>query len=105
LFEGAPAKVLIPKILNEFSFGIGMVNTEKYRPIPTEKTRLGMQLYYWSEPRIILCLWIPTQSLICVCACDSFVCGPRIKFCALAQTWVVTQSLVSEKRSDWLTPW
>jgi hypothetical protein len=36
---------------------------------------------------------------------DSFVCGPRIKFCALAQTWVMTQSLVSEKRSDWLTPW
>ena len=46
-----------------------------------------------------------TQTLICVCARDSFVCGPRIKFCALAQTWVVTQSLVSEKRSDWLTPW
>jgi hypothetical protein len=31
---------LIPKILTEFSFGIGMVNTEKYRPIPTEKYRL-----------------------------------------------------------------
>jgi len=35
---------LIPKILTEFSFGIGMVNTEKYRPIPTEKYRLGKQL-------------------------------------------------------------
>jgi hypothetical protein len=34
----------IPKILTEFSFGIGMVNTEKYRPIPTEKYRLGKQL-------------------------------------------------------------
>jgi hypothetical protein len=43
-FEGLPAKVLIPKILTEFSFGIGMVNTEKYRPIPTEKYRLGIQL-------------------------------------------------------------
>jgi len=35
-----------PKIPNwyttlEFSFGIGMVNTEKYRPIPTEKYRLA----------------------------------------------------------------
>jgi hypothetical protein len=26
-------------------YGIGMVNTEKYRLIPTEKYRLGMQLY------------------------------------------------------------
>ena len=42
---GAPAKILIPKILTEFSFGIGMVNTEKYRPIPTEKYRLGKTLY------------------------------------------------------------
>ena len=25
------------------------------------------------------------------------MCGPRIKFCALAQTWVVTKSLVSER--------
>jgi hypothetical protein len=45
IFWGAPAKVLIPKIQTEFSFGIGMVNTKKYRPIPTEKYRLGMQLY------------------------------------------------------------
>ena len=49
--KGAPANILRgshqsfePKILTEFSFGIGMVNTEKYRPIPTEKYRLGMQL-------------------------------------------------------------
>jgi len=46
-----------------------------------------------------------TQMLICVCACNLFVCDPIIKFCALAQKWVVSQSLVSEKRSDWLTPW
>ena len=44
-FWGAPAKILIPKILIKFSFGIGMVNTEKYRPIPTKKYRFGMQLY------------------------------------------------------------
>jgi hypothetical protein len=38
------------------------------------------------------------RKLVCVCACDYlFVCGPRIKFCALAQTWVVTQSLVSKR--------
>jgi hypothetical protein len=30
---------LIPKILTELSFGIGMVNTEKYRPIPTDTDR------------------------------------------------------------------
>jgi hypothetical protein len=36
---------LPPKLLTEFSFGIGMVNTEKYRPIPTEKYRFGIQLY------------------------------------------------------------
>ena len=34
----------VPIILTEFSFGIGMVITEKYRPIPTEKYRFGMQL-------------------------------------------------------------
>jgi len=33
------------KVPTEFSFGIGMVNTEKYRPIPTEKYRPGIQLY------------------------------------------------------------
>ena len=33
IFWGAPAKVLIPKILTEFS-------SEKYRPIPTKKYRL-----------------------------------------------------------------
>ena len=42
---------------------------------------------------------------MCVCVCDLFVFGPRIKFCALAQTWVVTHSLVSEKRIDWFTLW
>jgi hypothetical protein len=35
----------ILKVPTEFSFGIGMVITEKYRPIPTEKYRLGIQLY------------------------------------------------------------
>ena len=44
IFWGAPAKFLIPKILTEFSFGIGMVNTKKYQPIPTKKYPLGMQL-------------------------------------------------------------
>jgi len=44
IFLGAPAKFLIPKILTEFSFGIGMVNTEKYPLIPTEKYRLGIQI-------------------------------------------------------------
>jgi hypothetical protein len=44
IFWGAPAKLLIPKILTEFSFGIGMVNTEKYRPILTKKYRLGKTL-------------------------------------------------------------
>jgi hypothetical protein len=57
----------------------------------------------WSDPRIIFVFVL--QTLICVCASDSFVCGPRIKFCALAQMWVVTQSLVSDKWSEWLTPW
>jgi hypothetical protein len=33
------------KVPTKFSFGIGMVNTEKYRPIPTEKYRPGKQLY------------------------------------------------------------
>jgi len=45
IFWGATAKFLIPKILTEFSFGIGMVNTEKYQPIPTEIYWLGIQLY------------------------------------------------------------
>ncbi len=31
-----------PKVPTEFSFGIGMVNTKKYRPIPTEKYRPGI---------------------------------------------------------------
>jgi hypothetical protein len=49
--KGAPANFLrgfrlflIPKILTEFSFGIGMVNTEKYQPILTKKYRFGIQL-------------------------------------------------------------
>jgi hypothetical protein len=55
IFWGAPAKFLIPKILTEFSFGIGMVNTEKYLPIPTEKYRLGIQLYLL--PRFFFFHW------------------------------------------------
>ena len=43
-FWGAPAKVLIPKIPTEIFSGIGFGNTEKYRPIPTEKYRFGIQL-------------------------------------------------------------
>ena len=31
----------ILKVMTEFSFGIGMVITKKYRPIPTKKYRLG----------------------------------------------------------------
>ena len=68
------------------------------QPIPS----MMVELLEWSHNHFCVC---DTQTLICVCACDSFVCGPRIKFCALAQMWVKTQSLVSEKRSDWLTPW
>jgi hypothetical protein len=34
----------ILKVPTEFSFGIGMVITKKYRPIPTEKYRLSIQL-------------------------------------------------------------
>ena len=34
----------ILKILTDFSFGNGMVFTEKYRPIPTEKYQSGIQL-------------------------------------------------------------
>jgi hypothetical protein len=33
----------ILKVPTKFSFGIGMVITKKYRPIPTEKYRLGIQ--------------------------------------------------------------
>ena len=44
-FLGAPAKVLIPKIPTEIFSGIGIGNTEKYQPIPTEKYRFGIQLY------------------------------------------------------------
>ena len=39
IFWGTPAKILT-EIPTEFSFGIGVVNTEKYRPIPTKKYRL-----------------------------------------------------------------
>jgi hypothetical protein len=39
--KGVPAKKMIP---TEISFGIGMVNTEKYRPIPTGKYRFDIQL-------------------------------------------------------------
>jgi hypothetical protein len=35
----------IPKVLTKISFGIGMVNTKKYRPIPTGKYRFGIQLW------------------------------------------------------------
>ena len=58
----------------------------------------------WRDPELIWCLWY-TNTYMCVCVCDLFVFGPRIKFCALAQTWVVTHSLVSEKRIDWFTLW
>jgi hypothetical protein len=40
---------LIPKILTKFSFGIGMVNTEKYRPIPTEKYRDNISHLFYPE--------------------------------------------------------
>jgi hypothetical protein len=36
---------LIPKIPTEIFSGIGIGNTKKYRPIPTEKYRFGIQLY------------------------------------------------------------
>ncbi len=38
----------ILKVPAEFSFGIGMVITEKYRPIPTEKYRLDTTLEFSS---------------------------------------------------------
>jgi hypothetical protein len=39
-----PIKKMIPKCTTEISFGIGMVNMEKYRPIPTGKYRFDIQL-------------------------------------------------------------
>ena len=44
--KGGTAPFLIPKS-TEFSFGIGMVNTEKYRPNTDRKYRIGIQLYYF----------------------------------------------------------
>ncbi len=34
----------IPKVPTKITFGIGMVNIEKYRPIPTGKYRFGITL-------------------------------------------------------------
>jgi hypothetical protein len=36
---------MILKVLTKFSFGIGMVITKKYQPIPTKKYQLSIQLY------------------------------------------------------------
>jgi hypothetical protein len=46
--KGVPTKKMIPKctIPTEISFGIGMVNTEKYRPIPTGKFRFDEFVSY-----------------------------------------------------------
>jgi hypothetical protein len=40
---------LIPKLLTEFPFGIGMVITEKYRPIPTKKYRDNISHLFYPE--------------------------------------------------------
>jgi hypothetical protein len=78
IFWGAPAKILIPKILTEFSFVFGMVNTEKYRPIPTEKYRLGIQLYKWLTLIIAVgALWIPQ---IFIATQEAGVCGRCMPF-------------------------
>jgi len=42
--KGGTAPFLIPKCTTEFSFGIGMVNTEKYRPNTDRKYRIGISL-------------------------------------------------------------
>jgi hypothetical protein len=47
LFEGKrgfPPKKLYQNVPTEISFGIGMVNTKKYRPIPTGKYRFATTL-------------------------------------------------------------
>jgi hypothetical protein len=36
--NGVPAKFTIPKLPTKFSFGISMVKTGKYQPIPTKNT-------------------------------------------------------------------
>ncbi len=36
---------MIPKVPTEIYFGIGMVNTKKYQPIPTGKYQFSIQLY------------------------------------------------------------
>jgi hypothetical protein len=42
--KGVPAKKLYQNVPTKISFGIGMVNTKKYRPIPTGKYRSDIQL-------------------------------------------------------------
>jgi hypothetical protein len=42
----------IPKVPTEISFGIGMVNTKKYQPIPTGKYQFGIQLYKFPHSQL-----------------------------------------------------
>ena len=52
---------------------------------------------------LILCLWYTNTYL---CLCMRFVCvRSKLVLCTGTNMWVLTQFLVSEKRSDWLTPW
>ena len=55
-------------------------------------------LIFWSDPRINFVFVIHKNLFVFVCVIQ-FVRGNS------AQKWLVTQFLVSEKRSDWLTPW
>ncbi len=60
-------------IPTEFWSGIGIQNTEKYRPIPTEKYRIGMQLYFFSY--ICLCVHIDSQNSESICTYNLFTLG------------------------------
>ncbi len=42
--KGVPAKKRYQNVPTKISFSIGMVNTKKYRPIPTRKYQFDIQL-------------------------------------------------------------
>ena len=88
--RGALPPFLYRNVPTEFSFGIGMVNTEKYRPNTDRKYRIGIQLYKIRTPIILSYLRIYTLEY----------CMLFLKGCA----WVEV-SLRRPRSQQKTTPW
>ena len=95
----------IPKVPTEFSFGIGMVITKKYRRNTDQKYQIGIQLQFCGRPSFVQCVARPSPPLEKSPLLDDGHIGDRQKAGVTTETtlvpyWGLNVGIMEKRRKD-----